>query len=137
MRNAIAVVRTLVGIVAGYALLGLLITLVFENGLGGISYAESSLGVLLLAGFCGFASAVAGSLVAAFISGGRRWITAAVMSLLVVAETTWLVTTGRADGPVWFDALGALSLIAGIQLGALLYGRFRPRPAPAPSVSAP
>ncbi|HWM94894.1 MAG TPA: hypothetical protein VN493_29335 [Thermoanaerobaculia bacterium] len=134
MPKAIAVLRILVGIVAGYALLGLLITLVFENGLGGVSYAESSAGVLLLAGFCGFASAVTGSMAAALISGGRRWITATVMSLLVMAETTWLVTSGRADGPVWFDALGALSLIAGIQLGAFLYGRFRPRPEPAPAL---
>lgn len=134
MRKAIAVVRTLVGIVAGYALLGLLITLVFEKGLGGVDYGKSSVGVLLLAGFCGFASAVAGSMAAALISGGRRWTTATVMSLLVVAETTWLITTGRADGPVWFDALGALSLIVGIQLGALLYGRFRQRPAPVPAL---
>lgn len=134
MPKAIAVFRTLVGIVAGYGLMGLLITLVFENGLGGVNYGKSSAGVLLLAGLCGFASAVAGSMAAALISGGRRWITATVMSLLVVAETTWLVTSGRADGPVWFDALGALSLIVGIQLGALLYGRFRPRPEPAPAL---
>jgi|SRR5688572_10161931 hypothetical protein len=129
MRNTVTVLRTVAGVIFGYWLLAMLITLVFERGLGGVSYSKSSLGVLVLAGFCGFASAVLGGAAAVWISGIRSWIPALVMSLLVVAETTWLVSSGRAEGPLWFDAFGALSLIAGIQLGAAVAGRLRSRSA--------
>lgn len=133
MRNTVAVLRTVVGIIFGYWLLAMLITVVFEWGLGGVSYSKSSLGVLVLAGICGFASAILGGAAAVWISGIRPWVPALVMSVLVVIETTWLLSTGRAEGPVWFDALGALSLIAGIQLGAAIVGRLRARTALVPA----
>ena len=133
MRNTFMVLRTVAGVVFGYWVLAMLITLAFERGLGGVSYSKSSLGVLVLAGFCGFASAVIGGAAAVWISGIRAWVPALIMSVLVVIETTWLLSTGRAEGPVWFDALGALSLIAGIQLGAAIASRLRSRTALAPA----
>jgi hypothetical protein len=133
MRNTVAVLRTVAGVIFGYWLLAMLITLVFERGLGGVSYSKSSLGVLVLAGFCGFASAVIGGAAAVWISGIRAWVPALIMSVLVVAETSWLVSSGRAEGPLWFDVLGGLSLIVGIQLGAAVAGRLRGRSALAPA----
>ena len=37
---------------------------------------------------------------------------------VVVLETTVLVTTGRVSGPLWFDLMGAGSLIVSILVGA-------------------
>lgn len=127
MRNTIVVLRTVAGIIFGYWLLAMLITLVFERGLGGVSFSKSSFVVLIVAAVCGVLSAVIGGAAAVWISGIRPWVPASIMSALVVIETTWLLSTGRAQGPLWYDALGALSLIVGIQVGAAVVGHLRAR----------
>ena len=120
MNTFLRIVRSVAAIFVGYFVMGMLITLVQETWLGGVSYHTSSLSVLAVAGFFTFLSAVAGGVVAGLIAGRRPLLHGLVMCLLVVAETTWLVRTGRADGPLWFDAMAAASLMVGMLLGALL-----------------
>lgn len=103
--------------IIGYAFMGLLITAVQEWIFHGVSYHKSSLPVLLTAGAGTFLSAVTGGWLAYRINSQKTKISNIIMCLFVVLETTWLVNTGRADGPLWFDIAAALSLIAGILLG--------------------
>lgn len=124
-RALVSALRSLVGIVAGYSLMGLIIYLVFEVGFGGVSYEASPLPVLLAAGLCAFLSAVAGAFVAAWLAGRAPFVHAAVMMVLVTLETTWLVTTGRTTDPVLFDAGAAATLLIGLACGAALYRRWR------------
>lgn len=114
------VFRIIAGFVIGYVVMVLLITLVQEVLFGGVSFGESSTGVLLGAGLLTVGCAVVGGWLAARIAGHRPWLVAGIMSALVAAETTALVVTGRVGGPLWFDVLAALSLMAGLFAGAWL-----------------
>ena len=114
------VFRIIAGFVIGYVVMVLLITLVQEYLFGGVSYGESTTGVLLGAGLLTVGCAVVGGWLAARIAGHRPWLVAGIMSALVAAETTTLVITGKVDGPLWFDILAALSLMAGLFIGAWL-----------------
>lgn len=118
------VLRTLVGIVCGYALMVALITLVQEVWLGGVSWGKSPLGVLALAGILTSVAAAIGALAATAIARPTGRIAAAVMSGWVVIETTVLIVTGKVAGPLWFDLLAAVSLIIAILLAAELFLRY-------------
>ena len=110
----------LLATVVGYALMVLFITAVQEWTFHGVSYYKSSPLVLALAGLGTFLSAIAGGWIAFRINADRTKISNNLMCLLVVCETTWLISTSRADNPLWFDALAASSLIVGILLGCNL-----------------
>ena len=112
------ILRILAGVIAGYATMVLLITLVQEAWFGGVGWYESSLGELAVAGFFTFLSAVAGGLVGTIVAGGRTTVVARVMCLLVVTETVALSLSGTLDGPLWFDVLASASLLVGIVLGS-------------------
>ena len=114
------ILQVLLGTVLGYVLMVILITLVQEKWFGGVSYYESSKPVLFVAGALTFASAIAGGLVAAWISGGYFLIPGIVMSLAVATETTVLIRRGKVEGPLWFDVSAAASLIVGILFGVYL-----------------
>jgi hypothetical protein len=110
-------VRLLAGVLSGYAVMVILITVVQEGWFGGVGWGESSLGVLAAAGLGTFASAVVGGFVGTWIAGGGTRVVANVMSLLVVTETIVTTVDGTLNGPLWFDAMAAGSLIIGIHLG--------------------
>lgn len=107
--------------VAGYLAMVLLITIVQEWIFGGVSYNKSSLWVLALAGLGTFLSALIGGWVAFAINRYQTKISNIIMSIVVVVETSWLLTTWNADNPVWFDVLASGSLILGILLATKLH----------------
>jgi len=126
--------RTTAAIVVGYAAMVILITIVQETWLGGVGWHESSLHILALAGFLTAVSGAIGAVIATALSRACGRIPAIVMSSLIVLETTALVLTGKASGPLWFDILAAASLIAAILIGAELFLRLTgsiPRQSPA------
>jgi hypothetical protein len=41
----------------------------------------------------------------------------AIISIIIIIETTSLILTGILAGPAWFDVLGGLSLIIGVLAG--------------------
>lgn len=123
--------RALVGVsavVAGYAVVALLSELVQEVWLGGVSYRHSSTWALILAGVFTPAGGVLGGAVAGAI--GRRFPLAhgLALSAVIVAETTYLFTTHRVDGPLWFEAGAGATLGAAVVFGAWLAGRWLRKP---------
>jgi hypothetical protein len=76
--------------------------------------------VLAIAGLGTFLSAIAGGWVAFRINSGKTILSNVFMSVMVVIETTWILKTFKAESPLWFDVLAALSLIIGILLGCHL-----------------
>ena len=130
--NMLKIARGIVAVLGGYAVMGLLITLVQETWLGGVSYTTSTTGVLLVGGFFTFLSAVAAGALAGWIAGHHPLHHAAVMCLLVALETTWLITSGRTKDPLWFDLIASGSLLAGLMIGASFLMRPR-RVSPAPA----
>jgi hypothetical protein len=103
------------GAIAGYLTLALTSTLVLEVWLGGVSYLESTRVVLIRAGVFTPLCAFAGGLVGALVAGRSRWLAAAILCGLITIETTYLYTTQRVDGPLWFEAGAAAALILAVR----------------------
>ncbi len=127
--------RTVAGVVCGYVLMGVLITLVQESWFGGVQWGTTPLGVLTIAGFFTCAAAALGAVTATAIARLTGRVAAAIMSCLVVLETTTLIITGKVAGPLWFDLLAAASLIVAILLGAELFFRLTGSAARQPAVA--
>jgi hypothetical protein len=117
------IIRTIFGIVIGYAIMVVLITLVQETWFGGVSPGRSSVAVLSAAGVLTAVAAVIGSVAATVIAWPLGRVAALTMACVVVIETSVLVITGRVPGPLWFDLIAAGSLIVSILAGAELWLR--------------
>jgi hypothetical protein len=112
------ILRSAAAVAAGYILLVLLSTLVQEVWLGGVSYRDSNLATLILAGiFTPIAGVVAG-FATATIARRRPLLHVLPICLAIALETTVLYRTGKVDGPLWFEALAGATLIGGVVLGA-------------------
>ena len=116
--------RTVAGVVCGYALMVGLITFVQEGWFGGVGWGKTPFGVLATGGFFTCVAAAIGAVTATAIARPTGRVAAAIMSCLVVIETTALIVTGKVAGPLWFDFLAAASLIVAILVGAELFLRF-------------
>lgn len=114
----------LLGAIAGYVTLALTSTLVQEVWLGGVSYRESERLVLVLAGAFTPLCAFAGGLVSSLVAGRSRWLAAAILCGLIMVETTYLYTTQRVDGPLWFEAGAAAALILAVCAATWLSARY-------------
>jgi hypothetical protein len=114
------VLRIAAAVIAGYAVMVVLITLVQETWFGGVGWGKTPLGILAVAGFFTGVSAAVLAVIATAIAQSSGRVPAVIMSGLVVLETTALLATGRVSGPLWFDILAAVSLIVAILVGAEL-----------------
>jgi hypothetical protein len=121
----IATLRIIAAVVVAHPAMAVGITLVQETWFGGVGFHESSKPELAIAGLLTFLCAAAAGAIAAAIAGSRGRVAATIMSVLIIAESTWLITSGRASGPLWFDVLAASSLIVGILGGAEAVMRWR------------
>jgi hypothetical protein len=115
---------SLLGAIAGYVTLALTSTLVQEVWLGGVSYVESARSVLVLAGVFTPLCAFAGGLVGALVAGRSRWIAAAILCGVITVETIYLYATQRVDGPLWFEAGAAATLILAVCAATWLHGHY-------------
>ena len=109
--GARTVVMGVLGAVAAYVTLALTSTLVQEVWLGGVSYQRSERSVLILASVFTPLCAFAGGLVGALVAGRARWLAVGLLSGLIAVETSYLYSTQRVDGPLWFEAGAGLALI--------------------------
>jgi hypothetical protein len=115
----------LLATIAGYVTLALTSTLVQEVWLGGVRYQQSTPTVLILAGLFTPLCALLGGFISALIAGRARWLAAATLSALITAETTYLYSTRRVDGPLWFEACAAAALILAVLVGTWAGARYR------------
>jgi hypothetical protein len=122
-----SVIRGVLGAVVGYITLALASTLVQETWLGGVSYRDSERSVLILAGVFTPLCAFLGGLASALVARGARWISAGILSGLIAVETTYLYSTQRVDGPLWFEAGAAAALILAVCAATWLCERYAMR----------
>jgi hypothetical protein len=115
----------LLATIAGYVTLALTSTLVQEVWLGGVSYQQSTPTVLILAGLFTPLCALLGGFISALIAGRARWLAAVTLSGLIATETTYLYSTRRVDGPLWFEASAAGALILAVVVGTWAGARYR------------
>jgi len=124
----VLLVRSMLAVLCGYAVLVLLATLVQEFWLGGVSYRLSNMTTLALAGVFTPLSAVVAGFVTASIARRQLFAHVLPICLAIAVETTFLYRTGRVDGPLWFEILAAVSLIAGVLLGVWIWRRLASGP---------
>jgi len=117
-------VLTVLGVVVGYALMVVLITLVQEAWFGGVSWQTTPFGDLAIAGIFTMLAAFVGAAVATAIARTNSLLPAIIMALLVSLESTALVLTGKVSGPLWFDVLSALLLILALIGGGWAWTSF-------------
>jgi len=109
--------RVLLAVLLGYLALILLTTVAQEVMFNGIDYYSSPRGDLIFGGLATFIAACLSGLVASIMVKGRSLLPHAVISLLILIETTTLITQGVLKGPLWFEALSGLALIIGVYAG--------------------
>lgn len=119
------ILRGVIGVIAGYAVMAILITLVQETWFGGVDYYGSSKVELGVAGLFTCLSAVVGGAVGTAIAGVTTRLIGWILSAWVSVETTTLIVTGEAGGPLWFDIMAGGSLIVGILAGVILFLRWK------------
>lgn len=117
MKLAIVIIRSILAVVLGYGVFVLGAFIAQESILGGVSYRDSSLLILLAAGILTPWAAVLGGAVTALVAPVRPFAHLWPMTLLIVAETSYLYLDGRVDGPLWFEAGAGASLVVGAWLG--------------------
>lgn len=117
------VLRSSVTVLAGYVSLIIGTTLVQETLLGGVSYQASSLTILILAGLLTPLAGIAAGAVSGWLAAARPVLHVVPIAIAIGIETTALYRSGRVDGPLWFEALAAAALMAGVLVGAMLAGK--------------
>lgn len=119
---------TALGVVVGYAMMVVLITLVQEVWFGGVGWNETPFGPLAVAGLFTCVAGAIGAIVACAIARLAGRLAAVVMAILTVVETTVLLLGGTLSGPLWFDVASEASLAAAILIGGEIYVRYLARP---------
>jgi hypothetical protein len=109
--------RSIAAVVAGYAVIVAGTILAFEVWLGGIGYHKSSTQVLAVASVAAFVSGFSGGYVAAWLGGRPQLLHAAGVLLPLILDTTYVVTSGVSSDPLWYDLVGALTLMVAAILG--------------------
>ena len=121
--------RTALAIVVGYLVVVILVTLVRETGPGSAGLGPSPPGQLAVASSLTLLSGCVGGFVAAWIGGQQYLAHGLAVAAAVVIGTVMRLATGGMSGPLWLGLLTALTLIAGILLGAGLFARLASRTA--------
>jgi hypothetical protein len=112
--------RSLVGIIVGYIVIVVGTVLAFEVFLGGIGYYKSTLLVLTIASVAAFITGLAGGFVGAWLGGKPYLLQAGGVLLLLTLDTTFVITSGVSNDPLWFDLIGALTLMTSALMGGFL-----------------
>ena len=114
----------ILAIVLGEISLVLLTTIAQEVLYDGISFATSSNNDIIFGGLATFLAAIIAGIVAAAITKANTRVPPSIISILVLAEMTYLMISGKLTNPIWFDVLSGLSLILGIWLGYYIVKKY-------------
>ena len=130
MRFLFSSLRSVAGVLGAYLLIGVVMVLVVDLVLGGVTWRESSAGVLLLASLVSLAAATTGGYLGTWIAGRAPRLHALAMIAIIAFDTTWLLIKGLDTDPVWVTLTAGAMLALGLATGAELQAR-RPRRATA------
>lgn len=92
-------------------------TIAQEVLFNGIRFTTSSWFTILVGGLATFLAAVGAGWVARWVAGTAQKVVPVVISLIIVTETSYLISRQLSGDPVWFDVLAGLSLVVGVWLG--------------------
>ncbi|MFL6765095.1 MAG: hypothetical protein ACJ8FO_07870 [Sphingomicrobium sp.] len=114
------IARSVIGMILGYALF-VICTIVARLPFDHLGYSTSSASTLAISALVVPWAGVTGGLVTAAIVPARPMLHILPACFLIALESSWLFVTGRADGPLWFEAGAASSLIIAYVAGAMAW----------------
>jgi hypothetical protein len=117
--------RSVGGVVLGYVALVLASMFVQQTIFGGVSFQNSPTLTLVLAGLLTPLAAALAGLATAVIAGRAPVWHVIPLCLAICAETTFLYSTHKVDGPLWFEGGAAIALVVGAIVGAGTWRYFR------------
>ncbi|GAB5401076.1 MAG: hypothetical protein Aureis2KO_26610 [Aureisphaera sp.] len=115
--NTKAIFTIVLAIIGGEIALILFATLAQEVLFNGIRYTTATNLELLFGGMATFVAAMLAGMVARLISKKYNFAVPLGISLLITAETSYLISVNFTNDPIWFDIMGGFSLILGVWLG--------------------
>ena len=110
---------TVLGVVAGYALVVILTTLGFRGFPGGRVPANPGFGVMALATIIAVTAGFVGGYAAASVARLRPLFSASLVAVPLAIESVVLLTMRTPPAELWFDFFGALTLIGSTIAGGL------------------
>ena len=123
----LGLLRSLGAALGGYAAIIVATTLGFTP-LGGIIHLSAPLRVHALATVVAIVSGILGGMVAGWI-GGRFPVRHALgAAACVVIESSLIIGLRRGTDPLWFEVLGAATLVLATVSGGYLWGSLRRQP---------
>src|SRR5437763_9442761 len=118
--RSVLIARSLIGMILGYGVF-VFGTIVARIPFDPLGYSTSSSSTLAVAAFVVPWAGVAGGIVTAAIVPSRPYLFIMPGCFLIALESSWLFITGRSDGPLWFEAGAAASLIIAYVAGAMAW----------------
>jgi len=112
--------KTILATVLGEVALVLLTTVAQEVIYNGISYRSSPMPDILIGGMLTVMAAVLSGVIASYIGGKENYWPHGFISILIIAEMTYLILSGLTKDPLWFDILAGLSLVTGVWVGFMI-----------------
>ncbi len=109
--------RLLGAIIIGEIALAVGTTVAQEVLFNGIRFNTSSWFTIMVGGLATFLAATGAGWVARWVAGVGHKAVPIVLSLLIITETTYLISQQVSGDPIWFDVLAGLSLVVGVCLG--------------------
>ena len=121
------ILRAAGAILLGYVLVVLVTEFGFRMFPGGRAPKHAGPIVTALATLVAIVAGLAGGFVAGSLSGIRGRYAAAIVTLPLITETIWLLTTRTPPDEFWFDLAGAATLIGSTLAGGIASELRRPR----------
>ena len=118
----------LIAVILGELVLVLGTTFAQEILVDGVHWETSGTSDLVLGGTATVLAAILSGIVAYATVRKRSAIPLVILSILVIAETTWLIVTGRTTNPLWFSITAGFSLVAGFWAGKVILDRWPNQP---------
>jgi hypothetical protein len=120
------ILRSAGGVVLGYAVIAVCTSLGFGQ-LGGIIHLNAPIRIHVAAIVVAVASGLLGGITAALIAGRRPLLHATAVLIFLCIDTGVVLSRGSID-PLWFDLMGAATLMLATICGGALYSVLTPRP---------
>lgn len=128
MKNLTIFLRYAFSVILGYLVMVLLLVVAQDLTFGRPELGTTPFLNIFFAGIGSVLAAVGGGWVAGQIKRHKQLWPQQIMCLLLIVESTYLMTNGILTNPIWFELLASMSLIFGVLIGGWIanYGWVMP-----------
>lgn len=128
MKNLTTFLRYALSVIVGYVVMVLLLVVAQDLTFGRPELGTTPFYNIFFAGIGSVLAAVGGGWAAGQIKRHKQLWPQQIMCLLLIVESTYLITNGILTNPIWFELLASMSLLFGVLIGGWIanYGWVMP-----------